>query len=194
MAKQLSLTGFDPPPKPTDRLFFALFPEADAAARIRLLADRLRGAHCLRGRPLETERFHVTLHHVGDHVGLPDQLVEQAREAAAMVAMSSFEVGFNRVASFRRSQSLPFVLRGDERGDLAALMSFQQTLGKAMTQAGLGRMVDQRYTPHVTLLYDDRTVTDQLVEPIRWTVREFVLVHSLLGQHRHVPLGRWPLR
>jgi 2'-5' RNA ligase len=31
------------------------------------------------------------------------------------------------------------------------------------------------------------------VEPIRWTVREFVLVHSLLGQTRHVPLARWSL-
>ena len=43
------------------------------------------------------------------------------------------------------------------------------------------------------MLYDDRLVAWQAVEPVRWTVREFVLMHSLLGQHRHVPLARWPL-
>jgi 2'-5' RNA ligase len=46
----------------------------------------------------------------------------------------------------------------------------------------------------MTLLYDDRSVAEQAVETIGWTAREFVLVHSLLGQTRHIPLGRWPLR
>lgn len=194
MSEQLSLIGFDPPPKRTDRLFFAIFPDTDAAARMGRLTDRLRTEQHLRGRPLDATRLHVTLHHVGDYAGLPEQLVDQARDAAAMVAMLPFDVCFNRVASFRRSQSLPLVLRGDEQAERGGLMSFQQALGQAMTQVGLGRMVNQRYTPHVTLLYDDRNVAEHPVEPINWTVREFVLVHSLLGQHRHVPLGRWPLR
>ena len=55
------------------------------------------------------------------------------------------------------------------------------------------RPVASQVTPHVTLLYDDVLVEERAVEPIRWTVREFVLVHSLLGQTRHVPLARWPL-
>jgi len=45
----------------------------------------------------------------------------------------------------------------------------------------------------VTLLYDDVLVQERAVEPIRWTVSEFVLVHSLLGQTRHIPLARWSL-
>jgi 2'-5' RNA ligase len=44
------------------------------------------------------------------------------------------------------------------------------------------------------MLYDGRLVAGQPVEPIRWVVREFVLVHSLLGQTRHEVLGRWALR
>jgi 2'-5' RNA ligase len=28
---------------------------------------------------------------------------------------------------------------------------------------------------------------------IAWRVREFVLVHSLLGRTVHLPLARWPL-
>jgi 2'-5' RNA ligase len=54
--------------------------------------------------------------------------------------------------------------------------------------------VERKFTPHVTLLYDDRMVPEQAVEPISWRVREFVLTHSLLGKTQHVELGRWPLR
>jgi 2'-5' RNA ligase len=44
------------------------------------------------------------------------------------------------------------------------------------------------------LLYDDHRIPDQPVEAISWIVREFVLVCSLHGQGRHIPLARWPLR
>jgi 2'-5' RNA ligase len=40
------------------------------------------------------------------------------------------------------------------------------------------------YTPHVTLLYDDMTVPPQGVTPVEWSVREFVLLHSHIGQAR----------
>lgn len=43
------------------------------------------------------------------------------------------------------------------------------------------------------LLYDPQGIAEHAIEPIRWTAREFVLVHSLLGRSRHVPLGRWAL-
>ena len=73
-------------------------------------------------------------------------------------------------------------------------MRFQQALGLEMMNAGLGRWANLQYTPHVTLFYDDRCVAEQVVETIVWTAHEFVLVHSLIGQNRHVPLARWPLR
>ena len=89
---QLSLTGFDAPSRPTDRLFFAIFPDATAAARIAQLAQHLRDEHGLKGRPLATERFHITLHHLGDYVGLPQSVVAAAGDAAVAVAMPPFEV------------------------------------------------------------------------------------------------------
>jgi RNA 2',3'-cyclic 3'-phosphodiesterase len=45
----------------------------------------------------------------------------------------------------------------------------------------------------VTLLYGDEMVVAHPVEVIGWTVRDFVLVHSLLGRGRHIPLARWSL-
>ena len=73
-------------------------------------------------------------------------------------------------------------------------MRFQQALGLEMMNAGLGRWANLQYTPHVTLLCNDRCVAEQVVETIEWAAHEFVLVHSLIGQNRHVPLARWPLR
>lgn len=72
-------------------------------------------------------------------------------------------------------------------------MGFQRELGVAMKKVGLGQWVDSPFTPHVTMLYDEHEVAEQVVDAIGWTATEFVLVHSLLGQTRHVPLGRWPL-
>ena len=194
MPEQPSLPGFDASPsQPTDRLFFAIFPDANASARIAELALQLRGEHELHGRPLARERFHVTLHHLGDYAGVRPDIVAMAGKAAAAVAtMAPFEVAFDRAASFSSApRNRPFVLRGGD--GVTALMEFQQALGMAMKEAGLGRWAKPGYTPHVTLLYDDRCVTGQAVETIGWTAREFVLVHSLLGKTRHVALARWPL-
>jgi 2'-5' RNA ligase len=45
----------------------------------------------------------------------------------------------------------------------------------------------------VTLLRDNRRIAEQSIEPISWTAREVVLVHSLLGQTIHRDLVRLPL-
>ena len=55
-----------------------------------------------------------------------------------------------------------------------------------MMKAGLGRHAEPNFTPPVTLLYDCQCVAEQA---IRWTFREFILVHSLLSRTQHVPLA-----
>lgn len=193
MPEQLSLMGFDDAPKVTDGLFFAIVPGLDDAQEISQFALRQRSQHGLTGAPLKPEHFHVSLHSLGEYDGLPRGIVAAAKEAAAAIAVPPFEVTFDHVMSFSGSPgNRPFVLRGSD--GLAALMAFQRTLGIAVAKAGLGRFVKAQYTPHMTLLYDARSVEEHPVAPVRWTVREFVLIHSLHGQGRHLPLGRWPLR
>jgi 2'-5' RNA ligase len=36
-------------------------------------------------------------------------------------------------------------------------------------------------------------VAEEPVERVSWKVSEFVLVHSLQGQTRYIPLARWSL-
>lgn len=189
---QLTLRGIEAA-KPTDRLFFAIFPDPETAHHITLLAETLRREHKLHGKPLRTERFHVTLHHLGDFAGLPQDVVGSAKEASNRVKSPSFDVVFDTVSSFgHQSRNNPFVLRNS--AELQALYAFRRELGECMAVCGLGRLVKDGFTPHVTLLYDDQVLKPRSVEPVGWTVREFVLVHSLLGRTEHRILGRWTLQ
>jgi 2'-5' RNA ligase len=145
----------------------------------------------MRGQPLATERFHITLDHLGDFAGVPQGIVDKALEAAARLEAPAFDLAFDRAASFAgRARSRPFVLQGAE--GLQPLMSFRAALVAGMARRGLRAKTG--FTPHVTLLYDDSLVPVQAIEPIGWTARQLVLVHSRLGKSQHIHLGRWPLR
>ena len=189
---QGTLGGFDARP-PSDRLFFAVHPDPQTARRIVALAEALRAKHGLRGKPIAAERLHVTLHHLGDHCGLPESLIARIGGAATQLTMPPFEVGFDRVASFvRGARSRPCVLRAEAEDANPALLALQAGLAAHLRDAGLGRYVERHFTPHVTLLYADVEVAETVAQ-IGWTVRGFALVHSLLGRGQHRILQSWPL-
>jgi RNA 2',3'-cyclic 3'-phosphodiesterase len=173
------------PSSDNGRLFFAVVPDAVTAARIYRLATALKRVRGFDGKLVEQDRLHVTLF----SLDLSEHAVQMASEAASEVSALLFDVSFDRTASFRvRRGDRPFVLLGDE--GLQGLSGFRRVLGAAMTRNGLRRRAAKDFTPHVTLLYDQREVEEQPIEPISWTVRDFVLVHSRQG---HVHLARWPL-
>ncbi len=192
MAEQLSLPEIAPALQARDRLFFAIFPDLPAAARIEQLTMRLRREHALTSKQLSTGRFHATLYHLGDYVGLPPAVIAQAAAAAATVSMPAFDVAFDRAASFSgRRGDRPLVLLGSE--GLGALMALQHALSSALAKVGLAGRSTSHFTPHITLPYGSHQVAEHPVDIVKWTAREFVLVHSLLGQTTHVPLARWTL-
>ena len=192
--------GFEdlPAEHSNDRLMFAVYPTPPTASgRIAPLAQRLRTEFSLRGKPIATERFHSTVHFLGDYAGLSPDLLARARAAGEAVKMKPFHVSFDRAASFyTKPANRPLVLRGSaDSGDagVSGLHNFHEALGRAMQRVGLGRWALPEFTPHITLLYDDRVVDEVATEEVSWPVTEFVLVHSLLGGSQHVPLGRWTL-
>ncbi len=156
----------------------------------------VRSTHGLSGKPLLTERFHITLHHLGDFAGLPPHIVAMAEEAgaAAAAAVAPVDITLDRAMSFvAKPGKHPYVLLGSD--GVAALVNFQRALGAAMAKTGLKvSLAKSTFTPHVTLLYDAHSVAEHAVELVSWTAQELVLVHSLLGQTKHVPLARWALR
>lgn len=191
MSGQMSLIGFADA-TPTDRLFFAVFPDTAAREAIARLAQDVGSRHELRGKPLPCERLHVTLHHLGDYAGLPAALVDQAKRAGDRVVAMPFEVAFDRVASFAaRTDKKPCVLLGADAD--SPLRRLRRQLGDRLIEVGLGKQVTRDFTPHVTLRYERGLVPEHAVAPIAWTLREFALVHSLLGRTEHRVLQRWRL-
>lgn len=187
----MSLSGFDLP-RATDRLFFGVLPDAAAVACLDALARTLRDTLGLHGHPRPRDHFHVTLHHLGDYAGVPPDLVATACTAAAEVSLPAFQARFDRVGSFAgRAGNLPFVLLGDAGS--AGLQHLHTALAERLRVAGFKRPPAHAFVPHVTLLYDARTVPVQPVEPMAWPVHEFVLIHSVLGRTEYRVLGRWSL-
>ena len=176
--------------KPSERLFFAVMPDANTAALIGARTIELIAREHLRAQPLAHERLHVTLHHLGDYAGLPPSLLTRARAAADRVRMDAFEVRFDRIGSFGgRQRQLPCVLRGED--GVKGLFRLQRMLARRLAEQGI--IGDSRFTPHLTLLYTDTVLATQRSEAVRWCAHEFVLIRSFLGQTRYQIEGRWPL-
>jgi 2'-5' RNA ligase len=166
------------------RLYFAAVPDFNSAAKMHRLAGILQRAHRFRGKLILPEYLHVSLLFLGRW---SEQVARCACEAVAGVKMTPFEVSFDRTASFRgKPGNRPLVLLGDDTSD--RLKSLGHLLGAAIAEKGMGRRAVKDFTPHVTLLYGEREIDEYPVEPIRWTVNEFVLIHSLQG---HAHLARW---
>ena len=188
MADQFSFPGLGPAPQ-IDSLFFAVLPDAEAAARLSELRGRIAAQHGLGGSPVAPDRLHVTLRLVGNYAGLPASAVEAAKLAAGTVSVAPFAITFSHVTSFGGGA---VVLRGGEGTD--ALVALGDAIGVAMMKAGIKPASTQSKTPHMTLLYDRASsVAEEPVEPLRWTAREFVLIHSRVGLTDHKALARWPL-
>jgi RNA 2',3'-cyclic 3'-phosphodiesterase len=169
------------------RLFLAILPDAETAARIHRVAEILKQAYGFRAQLTARDRLHMTLFPL---IGLAEPDVEKACEAVSEMRADPFEITFDRSMSFRgRPGGRPFVLTGED--GLRQLKSFRRSLAVALMKRGLTYFGRREFTPHVTLLFDDRAVEEHPIGPVGWTVRHLVLIHSMKG-HRH--LARWPLR
>src|ERR1700761_5727288 len=161
------------PNAPLHTVFFGLFPPLEVARRAYGLARDLgQGAGSLRpGRGL-----HVLLLVVGkDLIAAPPAgLLEGLRACASTVKQRPFALSLNRVEAWNRSA----VVLGDE-GVVGAL-----DLHRRLAEA-LGASDRADFNPHMTLLYGRGPSAPLPVPPIAWMVRDFVLIHSFVGQTRY---------
>jgi len=186
---QLSLFGAETPA--TDGLFLAVLPQVHARPRIRAAADELRAQHGLQGRLIAADRYHVSLLSFGEYHGLPPNLVPDVMRAAAAIDAPPFDVVFDRAMSFNGGKRRTLVLCASDGA--AKLVTLQRVVSAGVQKLRSARIKSQ-FVPHVTLLYDERSIEEQPIERIGWTITEFVLVHSLLGRGQYNILARWPLR
>ncbi len=173
-----------------ERIFLACLPDVATRAQIHALASGLKAKHGFKSNLILPEHLHVTLFHLGDWQAMPQEVISLARDGAALVDAGPFEVTFDRAESFRnRTGVYPFVLTGDA----AQWRTLHTSLAAALKKVGLGAATQGGFQPHITLTYDAVRAKPETVDPVVWTVCDFVLVHSQLGKTTHHHLGRWPL-
>lgn len=173
-----------------DRLFLALRPDAATVDTIR---RRLLPELCLEnqvlGRARRVHALHVSLVGIGTYEGVPKVRVARVSEAVARFAYPAFDVGFDRITRFSPSGAV--VLAGG--ADLRSLHEFSRAIRSALRKSGVKVPADASFNPHMTLVYSKNPFDERRVTPVRWRVREVVLIHSMVGHSRHVILESWPL-
>ena len=196
MNDQLELWNIPAPQPPNQRLFLAIFPDEPSARLIHELAGEIRQRHGLSGKVRPRSHLHITLRWIDDYVAIPPGTVNDVSRACEITTARAapFEVTLDRVVGWGKGlQKHPLVLTG--HGDSNdTLLEFQCALWKDLIKCGQPGKGGRDFNPHVTLLYDQRSILEEPVLPIAWTVNDIVLVHSELGSTKYHELGRWKLR
>ena len=174
---------------PLERLTVAIVPEPEMCERIAELADALRSEHGLQAILTGEEVPLIVLQPLGDFAGVTPRQLGRICQAARKVQRPEFEVCFDFVGSLPGDGRYPFALQCSQGADL--LVDLQDDILKAV-QPVLGR-IKRGPVPHIHLLTDSRQVEEQPVQPMRWLVREFVLLREFLGQDRIELEGIWSL-
>jgi 2'-5' RNA ligase len=175
---------------PRDNIYFAIRPDAPAIRRAQTCAD---GIEATLGRPryrTPGECLHLTLAGLGPGWAVSREVLSRAELAAAGVRVPPFLLALNRIESWR-GDPRPWVMTGED--GLIGFYGLRQALVAALAQAGLGLRWASNVTAHMTLMWDGREAPVRFIPPIRWWVREFVLIQGHVGEGRHTILGRWPL-
>lgn len=175
------------------RLYFAIQPPGEVADQALRVLQSLRPAERFAAKPPPPARLHVSLNYVGGFGRPPTGIVGKAREVGEAVALRPFDVAFNRIGTWRTGDPpWPLVLWGDE--GVIGVQALYKALHRAMVGPGMAPRREPALEPHMTLLRDQAVMPEAFVDPIAWTVREFVLLQSVQGEGRLDVLARFPLR
>ncbi|MBZ9802594.1 2'-5' RNA ligase family protein [Mesorhizobium sp. ES1-6] len=175
-----------------DRIFFAILAESAIAGPLACKAVALERELGLQGWLVPEDHIHISLVGLGDHDGFPQKLVEIAGHIGSMVIAKPFEVSFDRLSAFGGGS---LVLRGGS-GSNPALQGFWRNLAALISDSPLKGFLTKSIEPHVTLLRDEARapkIRERSIDPVRWWVRDFVLIHSLIGKGIYEERGRWQL-
>lgn len=168
------------------RLFFALWPDAPVRDALHSAVERV-AAFRVAGRRVEPGKYHLTLHFLGESADVPASTIDRCRRAAATVACDAFRLVIDRAGSFPPARVEWLAPSGGS--GLDALWS---AMAEALDEAGVAVRGTDAFRAHVTVLRGLSTSLGELrIEPIRWPVDAFVLVHSHAGHYDVI--GRWPL-
>ena len=182
----------DPTPKHTrtteHHLFYGALVEKPAGELLARRGASYRREYKLLNAWLTPARqTHITLMSLGD--GKSEYVTEVACHVGSLIQAKPFDVCFDLLSAFGGGA---LVLRSGDHSP--ALQDFWRKLSAVVHDSPLQDFVTNRLEPHVTLLRDRNEVPKiqgRLVEPLRWRVRAFALIHSHKGEYTFP--GTWQL-
>ncbi len=172
-------------------VYFALQPPPEAAAEALARWESVRARRRLSAKPVPAARLHVSLNPIGEFKRPPTPVFEKALEAVAAVEARPFAVAFNRLVAWPSGDPPPLVLSGDE--GVIGVNALYSTIQRALRRRDMAPRREVEIVPHMTLAYDRAEVPETIVEPVTWTVTDFVLIHAVHGEGRYDVVGRIPL-
>ncbi len=182
---------FAPAPAATHKLFFALFPDDAECERIGSLATALHSAYP-GARWIRPDRYHLTLHYLGESDQRRDDQVRDAIQAVQMLpAAEPFAITLDHLRALGSPRRPALTLAASHVSP--AMEAFWQALQERLIRAGFHRHIGRTFIPHLTLAYVDPEPALGQVGSITLRPTEFRLIHSIQGQPDYEVLGRWPI-
>lgn len=181
---------FGGPPSPLHRLFFALLPSASERRKVADVAGGLHASHP-HVRWVNPERYHLTLHYLGESSGPRQDWAVRAREAADGFTGEAFELELDHLLPLGNPRRPALTLAGASPSP--DLIRFWRSLQERLIRAGFKDHVGRGFIPHLTLGYSEPQPATPAVPPILLAPTGFVLVQSVEGQADYSFLGQWPL-
>jgi 2'-5' RNA ligase len=165
-------SGTEPPREPTERLFFALWPD-DAQRNALVHATRKLVSHC-GGRPVALDSLHVTLVFLG---AVPVRRVPEVHVIGHRVAMAMVEqptLTFDVLEHWARPQ----VLCAASSAPSPAVAALAGLLRMQAEQGGFAPDL-KPFRAHVTVARKVVHPTQaRLLHPVPWTAASFALMTS----------------
>jgi RNA 2',3'-cyclic 3'-phosphodiesterase len=192
---QLYLPGMEPVPVvararrfESHNFYFAFRPDTAASDAVMRVSSGLRRRYGANGSFIARDNLHISLLSIWQGDVIADDLVEIASAHVQAIAGQLFTFRFDAITCFPRRRGYCTVLTATHH-------AFElYNLRRKFVERFAGKGGGDSFKPHITLLYGDNLIAQRLVEPICWTARDFVLIHSFVGQGRQEIVGRWPLR
>ncbi|WP_343227085.1 2'-5' RNA ligase family protein [Pseudoxanthomonas sp. PXM04] len=181
---------FGGPSPPLHRLFFALLPSASERMQVAGIVDGLRASHP-HTRWVNPERYHLTLHYLGESSGPREDWIARAREAAEGFSGEAFHLQLDHLLPLGNPRRPALTLAAFSSS--TELLRFWRGLQERLIWAGFKDHVGRIFVPHLTLGYSEPGPATPAVASVGLAPDGFVLIQSIEGQSDYTFLGHWRL-